>query len=144
MNLKPCPFCGQTAETVVGEHNFNDAKVRCNGCHTEGALYDEEGVSKAQNVSAAESAWNLRASPAEGFAQWVSFRKGVPALHQHCLLWVNSDDSTVPVMGTANQDINGDIYFAMANSNKRKDVRNFSHWMPVPTGPGMNSPQGGK
>lgn len=66
---------------------------------------------------------------------WISFRKAVPALHQHCLLWSASDDATVSTQGTANQDRDGKIYFAMANSNQRRDVREFTHWMPTPSSP---------
>lgn len=59
-SLKPCPFCGEEAEGVTGEHNFIDAKVRCTGCAVETALFDAPNGTEESNAVAAAAAWNTR------------------------------------------------------------------------------------
>ena len=63
LKLKRCPFCGGEAELMVGEHNFYDAKVRCNECYTEGPVFDADpddpGIEK-KNVADAVEHWNTR------------------------------------------------------------------------------------
>lgn len=62
-DLEPCPFCGHTAELTVGEHSFDDAKVRCTNCFAEGPLFDDGGEddgAKKRNVDAAIMHWNIR------------------------------------------------------------------------------------
>ena len=56
--LENCPFCGHTAEITIGEHSFEDVKIRCTGCFTEGPLFDYGDERK--NVNDAVIHWNTR------------------------------------------------------------------------------------
>jgi len=69
MNLKRCPFCFGIADISIGEHSFNDVKIRCRDCCAEGPLFDTDGPESfcespdqiERNVELAAAHWNKRA-----------------------------------------------------------------------------------
>lgn len=68
--LLPCPFCGGVASLLIGEHNFHDAKVRCDDCSAETGCYDKEDgdpdFHSRDNIIDTIAAWNTRTPPKVG------------------------------------------------------------------------------
>jgi len=63
-NLKPCPFCGGTADLITGKvphHGFSQEyyKVRCRGCGLDVAWFLDESE---KELNPTVKAWNRRAS----------------------------------------------------------------------------------
>ena len=54
IKLKPCPFCGHTAEMFYDEYE-SMWSVHCYGCHGQGGRCDKEAEAAA--------AWNRRVEP---------------------------------------------------------------------------------
>lgn len=57
--LRDCPFCGGKAEVVIGEHAFNDVKIRCKKCFVETGLFEETEDNEV-NIANAVNFWNKR------------------------------------------------------------------------------------
>lgn len=75
--LKPCPFCGNAEQTVIGvEALFRDGEewrwnVECDGCHVQTKLYHTE--------KEALEAWKRRYAEDEveqdGYITWKRYRQ---------------------------------------------------------------------
>ena len=68
-HLDACPFCAGKAKAHTGLHMFVDVIVRCEGCMTEGPLFDYEAdgdddEALERNMAAAAKHWNTRAPAA--------------------------------------------------------------------------------
>lgn len=63
-DLLPCPFCGGSAIIEIGQHNFEDAFVRCNRCGSNGPTFDNDKAIGGTSLNPANDAtehWNTRA-----------------------------------------------------------------------------------
>lgn len=67
--LKPCPFCGGTAEIRMSSEmvRFNESDnfyfVKCTACRMRGSRYGcLDGYSKRERIEKAITAWNRRAN----------------------------------------------------------------------------------
>ncbi len=64
LDVQNCPCCNGKSEATIGEHSFQDVKVRCNECGLETALADEHGDDHSALIKNFEDAvtwWNKRA-----------------------------------------------------------------------------------
>lgn len=84
--LKPCPFCGGSAQIVSGAPGCH--YVRCEGC---GASGDDRGLEKAISI------WNRRSTIAEQAARIAELEEGYRDMEAKALglLWSIQTDATV-------------------------------------------------
>lgn len=62
VNLKPCPFCGCTAEIKQFANPKNFYSVECTNCHcrTDGFITNKTKGSDKENILANVEVWNRR------------------------------------------------------------------------------------
>ena len=142
MNLKPCPFCGSSANFVSKSETYGHGDFgvewfvscvakSCGGRMPSATPYSRP--SEEEQKSSAAAAWNKRCSEAEG--RWVNVKERQPENGSIVICYWPADKPH-----NLDQCI-GDSEYCDGRwyrpDNDEDDYREPSHWMPMPSAPGV-------
>lgn len=127
--LKPCPFCGGSADHWVDEWGDGLHVIECIDC----------GCAKHSNVSRgrAEQIWNTRATG------WIDIKERKPEFGEHCLFVIETSIQWL-VCGFVDEG-DGETRFEDCSicdqytDHIGYDADCISYWMPRPTLPAEES-----
>lgn len=121
MNLKPCPFCGNTVQLEQAYSLLGMSVIYCNDCDMFFTLDD---------ISASDDdickAWNRRTYYSE--RRWIPCSERLPDPLQNVIIC--TDIKTVTIAW-----INGEFWHFADTGNghiEQWDMSDVTHWMPLP------------